>query len=317
MSRTSALARPSYSPAPGPASLPAGPARLSTLTARAGRFGWFLFAPSLLLVLLVTVVPIGQAVQLSLSRSEGFEPGAFVGLENYSRFFTDPLSMTNLAKTAIFAGASLALTVPLSVGLALLLNRKFPGRTLVRTLLIMPWIISQLLAALMWRWVSSSDIGPLGYVLATVTGARVDLFGGETSAMVGIVLANVWRTFPYGMIIVLAALQTIPHEVYEAGKIDGTTAFQRFRHLTLPLIRGPLLIAVIILSINGVNMVELPLLLTGGGPLDATDLIGLRVFREAFQFQDFGLASAAAMVMFLMNVVFSLAYIKVLRSERG
>lgn len=280
------------------------------------RFAWLLLSPSLLMVVLVTVLPIAQAVQLSLSRSVGFQAGEFVGLGNYDQFFADPLTITNLWTTAVFAVASLILTLPLSVGLALLLNQKFPGRAVVRTLLIMPWIISQLLAALMWRWVASADIGPLGYLLATMTGQRVDMFGGTTSAMVGIILANVWRTFPYAMIIVLAALQTIPVEVYEAGRVDGAGAFQRLRYLTLPLIQGPLLISTIILSINAVNMVELPLILTGGGPLNATDLLGLRVYREAFQFQNFGLASAAALVMFAANILFSLVYIKVLRGEK-
>src|SRR5690606_6343836 len=150
-----------------------------------------------------------QAVQLSLSDTDGFNPGAFVGFDNYRRFFADPLSTTNLVRTLIFTAASLLLTVPLSVGLALLLNQRFPGRTVVRAVLITPWVVSQLLAALMWRWVVSPDIGPLGYLLSSMAGVRTDLFGGEIGAMVGIVLANVWRTFPYGMIIVLAALQTV------------------------------------------------------------------------------------------------------------
>lgn len=314
---------PAATPHESGVALPSEPAsrseqrRSRSLGASQRRFAWILLSPSLLVVVLVTVFPIAQAVQLSLSQSVGFQPGVFVGLENYERFFSDPLTATNLWTTAVFAVASLVLTLPLSIGLALLLNQKFPGRALVRTLLIMPWIISQLLAALMWRWVASADIGPLGYLLATLTGERVDMFGGTTSAMVGIILANVWRTFPYAMIIVLAALQTIPEEVYEAGKADGAGAFQRLRYLTLPLIQGPLLIATIILSINAVNMVELPLILTGGGPLNATDLLGLRVYREAFQFQNFGLASAAAMVMFAANVLFSLVYIRVIKGEKG
>jgi multiple sugar transport system permease protein len=291
--------------------------RRPTLERGARRFAWGLFAPSLVLVVVVTILPIAQALRLSMSEAVGFEFGSFIGLENYARFFSDPLSRTNLVNTAVFTVASMALTMPLAVGLAVLLNREFPGRTLVRTLLIMPWIISQLLAALMWRWVASPDIGPVGYALTTLAGTRVELFGGTTSAMVGIVLANVWRTFPYALILVLAALQTVPKDIYEAGRVDGATPFQEFRYLTLPLIQGTIVIAMIILTINAVNMVELPLILTGGGPLNATDLVGLRVFREAFQFQKFGIASAAAVVMFFINVVFSLAYIKVLRGERA
>lgn len=294
---------------------PASPPRGPSLERRARRFAWTLFAPSMILVVVVTILPIAQALRLSVSQTAGFQIGTFVGLENYVEFFRDPLSRTNLINTAVFTIASMVLTMPLAVGLAVLLNREFPGRTIVRTLLILPWIVSQLLAALMWRWVASPDIGPVGYALTTLADTRVDLFGGTASAMVGIVLANVWRTFPYGFILVLAALQTVPKDIYEAGRVDGTTRFQEFRYLTLPLIQGTIVIAMIILTINAVNMVELPLILTGGGPLNATDLIGLRVFREAFQFQDFGIASAAAVIMFLMNVAFSLAYIRVMRRE--
>jgi multiple sugar transport system permease protein len=133
--------------------------------------------------------------------------------------------------------------------------------------------------------------------------------------MAGMIVANVWRTYPYAMILSLAAIVTVPPELNEAAKVDGANAWQRFFSVTLPLIRPTLLIALIILSVNAINMIELPLILTGGGPIDATDLLGLRVYREAFVLQNFGFASAIAIVMFGMNALISIAYIRVVRNE--
>jgi ABC-type sugar transport system permease subunit len=134
--------------------------------------------------------------------------------------------------------------------------------------------------------------------------------------MLGVIIANVWRTFPYAMILTLAALQTIPNDLYEAAKIDGAGRWNLFRFVTFPMIQNTFLIATIILSIHYFNMIELPLVLTGGGPVNRTELLGLRVYREAFVLFKYGFGSAVAMLMFVVNIVVSLAYIRILRAER-
>jgi ABC-type sugar transport system permease subunit len=143
----------------------------------------------------------------------------------------------------------------------------------------------------------------------------VDLLGSPDTAMLGVVVANVWRTFPYAMILTLAALQTIPAELYEAAKIDGAGRWNLFRFVTFPMIQNTFLIATIILSIHYFNMIELPLVLTGGGPVNRTELLGLRVYREAFVLFKYGFGSAVAMLMFVVNIVVSLIYIRILRAE--
>ena len=272
-------------------------------------------APSVLLVLLVTCLPIVQAITLSFRETFFLQQGPFIGLDHYRRFFADPTSHMNIVRTLIFAAGSIALTFPLAIGLALLLSREFPGRAVVRTLLILPWVVSQLLSALMWQWVLSPNIGAIAYWLGRLAGDRIDILGTTDTAMAGMIVANVWRTYPYAMILTLAAIVTVPPELNEAAKVDGANAWQRFFSVTLPLIRPTLLIALIILSVNAINMIELPLILTGGGPIDATDLLGLRVYREAFVLQNFGFASAIAIVMFGMNALISIAYIRVVRNE--
>jgi multiple sugar transport system permease protein len=278
-------------------------------------FPWLLVLPAVLLVVLVTFFPILQAINLSFHQTNYLRQGRFVGLQHYLSFFADPLSRQNLKNSFAFTFGSLAFSLPLALGLALLLNRPFPGRAMFRTILIVPWVVSQLLTALLWRWLDSPPFGPLAYILGLLTSSRVDILGTPDTALGGVILANVWRTFPYAMILTLAALQTIPNELYEAARIDGAGRWNLFRYVTFPMIQNTFLIATIILSIHYFNMIELPLILTGGGPVNRTELLGLRVYREAFVLFKFGFGSAVAMIMFAVNIVVSLAYIRILRAE--
>lgn len=274
-----------------------------------------LMLPAVGLVLLVTFFPIVQSIGLSFRETSYLKTGGYIGLRHYRNFFTDALSALNLRNSFVFTFGSLSLSLPLALGLALLLNRPFPGRTFFRTMLILPWVVSQLLTALLWRWLDSPLLGPLAYVLGVLTDSRVDILGDPSTAMGGVIVANVWRTFPYAMILILAALQTIPYDLYEAARIDGAGRWNVFRYVTFPMIQNTFLIATIILSIHYFNMIELPLVLTGGGPVNRTELLGLRVYREAFVLFKFGFGAAIAMIMFIINIVVSLAYIRILRAE--
>jgi multiple sugar transport system permease protein len=296
----------------------AGPRSRRRRGTRGGRraLPWLLMAPSVLLVVCVTFLPIAQAIELSFHETVYLEQGTWTGLDNYQQFLGSSSGVHSIVITLVFAVASLVLTMPLALGLALLLNRPMRGRTVLRTVLIVPWVASQLLTALMWRWLLDADIGPVAYVLGLLANGPVDLLADSVGAMAAMVVANVWRTYPYAMILILAALQTVPRELHEAAKVDGASPLQRLRYITLPSIRTTMLIATIILSVNAVNMIELPLVMTGGGPADATNLLGLEVFNEAFKLNHLGFASAIAVVMFAINAVVSLAYIAVLREDR-
>jgi multiple sugar transport system permease protein len=287
--------------------------------ARSGRKCWrfpiLLMSPAVILVVGVTFLPIIQAVSLSFHETKFLRVGNFVGWRHYLAFLADPLGRQNLINSCAFTFGSLTLALPLALGLALLLNMPFPGRAVFRTILILPWVVSQLLTALLWRFMDTPLLGPVAYVLSTITNTRVDLLGSPDTAMLGVVVANVWRTFPYAMILTLAALQTIPAELYEAAKIDGAGRWNLFRFVTFPMIQNTFLIATIILSIHYFNMIELPLVLTGGGPVNRTELLGLRVYREAFVLFKYGFGSAVAMLMFVVNIVVSLIYIRILRAE--
>jgi ABC-type sugar transport system permease subunit len=272
--------------------------------------------PAVMLVVGVTCLPILQAITLSFRETKFLQFGRFIGFRHYVAFFSDPVSRQTLLNSCMFTFGSLALALPLALGLALLLNHPFRGRAVFRTILILPWVVSQLLTALLWRFLDTPLLGPVAYVLEQLAGGRVDLLGNPDTAMLGVIIANVWRTFPYAMILTLAALQTIPNDLYEAAKIDGAGRWNLFRFVTFPMIQNTFLIATIILSIHYFNMIELPLVLTGGGPVNRTELLGLRVYREAFVLFKYGFGSAVAMLMFVVNIVVSLAYIRILRAER-
>jgi multiple sugar transport system permease protein len=271
--------------------------------------------PTLLLVLAITFYPALHAMRVSLYDTNFLNLTKFVGLKHYIRFLQDPLGRANILNSLVYTFGSLVLALPFGMVLALLLNRPIRCRVLFRTLIIVPWIVSQIVTALLWGWLLNVQYGPVSFFVRTWFGAPFDFLGQTSAAMPTLIVANVWRSFPYPMLLLLAALQTVPAEMYEAARVDCASGWQQFWQITVPLIRNTVLITTIMLSLHYFNMVTLPMILTGGGPVGVTDVLSLRVYREAFNFYHMGLASAVAVYIFLFNIVFSLVYIKILRSK--
>ena len=281
------------------------------------RLYYGLVLPALLFALGVVLYPIVFAVELSFHDTVFLNRGDFVGLKHYERFLSDPVGQANLVHSLVFVFGSLALAMPLGLFLALLVNRELRFRSAIRLMLIIPWVVSQVVTALLWSWILNPQFGIFRYIYEWFGLMPVDVLGQTSTAMLTLILINVWRTFPFAMLLILAALQTVPDEMYEAARVDGASApFQLF-HITLPLIRPTILITTIMLSLAYFNYVDLPLILTGGGPLHATEVLTLRVYQEAFTFNRLGFGSAIAVIVFALNIVLSLLYIYVLRSERN
>lgn len=273
------------------------------------------FAPAILLVFLVSFYPILFAFNRSLYATRYMALGKFVGLANYIQFLVRGAGWQSLANSLVYTVASLCIALPLGFLLALILSQRLACRTLVRTILILPWIVSQVIGALLWGWLLNPDYGPVSYVVGGLLGGRFDLYGVPSSAMVGVVLANVWHSYAFPMVLLLAALQTIPADVMEAARVDGASRWVLFWRITLPLVRPTLLITTIMLTLHYFNMVTLIFVLTGGGPVGTTETLSVRLFNEAFVFQNLGFASMVGVIIFVLNVLFSLAYIRVLRQE--
>lgn len=272
-------------------------------------------APALLILVLVAAYPILFAIQRSFYQTHFLELGTFVGLEHYVRFFASSHGWMTISNSLIFAVASVVLTVPLGLGLALAINRPMPFRTAIRTILIFPWIVSQTIAALLWSWLLNPSFGPATYLLSQHLGIRVAFFQDPTTAMAAIVVVNVWQSYGLAFVLLLAALQTIPSDLYEAAELDGAGKWATLRWITLPSISSALAITLIMLTLHNINMVTLILVLTGGGPANATETLSMRVFNEAFQFQNMGQASMIGIIIALLNIVFSIAYLRVIRRQ--
>ena len=182
--------------------------------------------------------------------------------------------------------------------------------------LVLPWVISQVITALLWKWILNIQFGLTRLVTDALGLLPIDFVGEFETAMPTLILVNVWRTFPFAMLLLLAALQTVPRELHEAAEIDGAGAWSRFRHVTLPLIKSTVLVVAIMLSLSYFNHVDLPLILTGGGPLGETRILALAAYEEAFVLNKMGYGSAIAVVVFAVNILLSLVYLRLLRTER-
>ena len=276
---------------------------------------WGLLLPALIFVGLVSIFPIVYAVNLSLHRTSYLTVGEWNDFAHFGAIFGTAQGWGQIARSMIYVVGSLMITIPLSLGLAHLLNQQVRGRRAFRVMILLPWVISQTVAALTWKWLVNPDYGPLG--LGDVAGNRLDFLANPIAAMGLLILVNVWISYPLATILNLAALQTIPSELREAAEVDGAGAFRRFLQVTLPLMKPTLFVVAIMLTLLYFNMVTLVFTLTGGGPLEGTDSLSLRAFTESFKFFNLGLGAAYSVVLFLFNVIFGAAYIRLLRSDNA
>ncbi len=271
--------------------------------------------PAVLLIVAVNFVPLGYALLYSVYKTDFVHRVSFAGARYYLRFLADPDARVNVLRTFQYVFGSLALALPFGLLIALLLNRVGRGRALFRTAIILPWVVSQIVTALTWGWLVNAQFGPVTYLVREWFGRPFNALGSPAGAMGTLILANVWQSFPYPMLLILAALQTIPRDVIEAALVEGASRWARLWRIRLPLIRNTILVATVMMTIHYFNMVTLPLILTGGGPAGATEVMAIRVYREAFQLFNVGYASAIAVYMFAFNILFSVVYIRILRAE--
>jgi multiple sugar transport system permease protein len=267
------------------------------------------------LVSAVSLYPLLYAVQRSFFETHYLELTKFIGLGNYIQFFSDTAGLKNILTSLFFTFGTLILSVPIGLGLALVLNTKIRGRVFFRTILLLPWIVSMAVTALLWGWIYNPLYGPINYLFSVLGGGEIDFLGDPKVAMVSLILSNVWRTYPLAMVLLLAALQTIPTGLYEAAHVDGATRIQIFKYITLPMIQPTILITIIMLSSHYFNMVTQILFLTDGAPLGKTEVLSLRLFHELFISWKVGLAASIGILIVIFNVLFTLLYIKFLRRD--
>ena len=273
--------------------------------------------PTLLLVTLFILIPIVIAFRTSLHATTYANIDAFIGFEHYKSILGSSDGWMDIFNSVTYVMFSLTIVVPLGILVGVLLNRKIRARTLFRTILIIPWVLSQTVTALLWKWVLNSSFGPIALWWQQLTGSTIDFFNSEIAARVTVVFANAWNTYPIIVIITLAALQIIPEELFEAAKVDGASRRSTFRHITLPLLIPAISTIVIMQSIEYFNMVTLIYVLTAGGPFNATTTLSVRAFRTGFDFWHIGLGSAFSFIIFMVNIIFSSFYIRALKGKNA
>lgn len=273
-----------------------------------------LFLPAFGLVMAVASIPIAYAFYQSVHASRYLNLGAFVGLSNFERFFARGDGVWH---SIVFTIGTVTLAVPLGIAVAVALSRIERGRHVFRTILIVPWLISNVVVAQLWGWLMNPDLGPIGYAVLQLGLRMPNPVNSEFWSMPLLILVNTWTAFPLVMVMSYAALQTVPKETLEAATIDGANTRQQIFLVMLPLIRNTILVAVLLVTINSLNNATLVLVLTGGGPGGATETLALQIFNEGLKFFRMGVAAAGSVVVFVINVVFALVYFRVLEEERG
>lgn len=268
-------------------------------------------APAFALLGLVLFAPVFYGGWFSLQRIQYGAPTGFLGFGNYAKLFDEPELLATLGRTFVHTGASVVVTIVIALALSVWINRLAPRFAFVaQMIVIIPWIISTVVAALLFRWVFLNDIGLAAWALKAVGVTEFQPLTTPTGAMALLVAISVWKRIGYAVIILLAGLKGIPDDYTEAARIDGANGWQIFRRITLPLLKTPLLLVAIVLTLSNINTVETPLVTTGGGPGDATRVLAIEVYERAFVNFDLGGATALALLMFAGNIALVIAYVR-------
>lgn len=291
---------------------------MTLLDRRYALLGVLLIAPAVLIFCAVIVYPLVSAIYLSLFSINTLTlQGGFVGLANYAKLAQSDAFWRSLFNTFIWTVFTLFLQIVLGILVALMLHQAIWFRALARSLILFPYFVSTVVAVLVWRWLFNDLYGILNHVMmwAGILNMPLDWLGSMPNAMISVILVGAWKYFPFVVIAVLARLQSIPEQLYEAAKIDGAGPIARFFDVTLPQLRDVLVVVILLRAIWDFKEFDLIFLLTGGGPIISTQTLPLLVYSEAFGLYDMGAATAVAVSMMLVMLSFMILYLKV--ADRG
>jgi multiple sugar transport system permease protein len=278
---------------------------------------YLLIAPTLAVLLALSIYPLIYAVKVSLQTDTG--AGVRWSLQNFTRLAADDFFRSALAHTIIYTIIALTFEFLLGLGLAVLLNRAMRGRSLFRAALLVPMMLPPVVVGVVWRLMLNPNFGAINGTLKGV-GLNTEALtwtASPTLAFASVIMVDIWQWTPFMFLILLAGLQAIPEEPYEAALIDGSSAWQTFRHITLPLLKPAILIALLLRTMDLLRVFDQIFILTEGGPGSATETVSLYIYRTAFRFSDFGYAAAMSFVLLILTNVISLLYIRLLQRQEA
>jgi ABC-type sugar transport system permease subunit len=267
-----------------------------------------LLLPSLVLIGAVIAYPMALGLKYSLSTGSLIKPGVFVGLSNYIKLLGSPAFYSSLQFSVAFAIANIAGCYTLGLGLALLMQKGVPGEGAFRVLFLVPWIVPSLVGVVSWRWLVGDEAAFANRLIKLGGGSPIFFLSSSGWAILIVILIKIWRSFPFMMLSLLAALQSIDRTLYEAAAIDGATPRQMFRHVTMPQIRNISIVLCLMMTIWSVNDFDTPWLLAQGGPANATQNLVILAYRYTFERNQVGMGAATSFVTLfgLMALVFFL-----------
>ncbi len=282
------------------------------------RLGYTLVAPVVILLLAVTVYPLVYNVWNSFHRvnlSIANQPRSFVGLDNYTKMFGSSEWVSAFERTVAFTAASVFLETVAALGLALMLNRSFRGRGFLRAAILIPWAVPTVVSATLWKTMFDPRAGFVDYVLGGLhlPGAHTTWLAGIWTSWVVIFVADAWKNVPFMAIILLAGLQVIPGEIYEAARMDGATAWQSFRRMTLPLLKPALGVALIFRTLQAFLVFDVIYIMTGGGPGVSTETLSFVNWQTFLVSTDFGYGGAISVMLVIFSLIIAGIYVRVLR----
>lgn len=279
-----------------------------TNAGREGLYGALFVAPAVLAFVAVALYPIVWAAWLSLHRRLlVFHENRFVGLDNYRFLFHDPRFFAALGNTLVFAIASVTVETFLGLGAALLLDRAGTMGSYLRAAILVPWAVPTVVSAKIWAWIDNPDYGLLARLLP---GRDIDVMGAPGLAMGAAVVADVWKTTPFVTLLLLAALQTVPRDLYRAARVDGASAFVVFYRITLPAIMPAIAVTLVFRTLDAIRVFDVVYVLTGGGPANTTETLSIYAYKTLMRLGDFGYGSTLSTATFFCTAVVSLVYLR-------
>lgn len=292
--------------------------KYSTLQKTETRDAWIMMAPAIIMLLIIAVYPVLRTVWLSLHEMVLTDPGSgypFIGLENYINIFKDERALDSILFTLKFTVTTVFFELIIGFTAALVMNKAFRGKGLVRAAILIPWAIPTSVSALMWKFIYNDQYGLFNdilYKLGIIDSYQAWLSTADGSFM-ALVITDVWKTAPYMALLILAGLQMIPEDLYEAAKIDGANVFQRFRYVTLPNVKGTVLVALLFRTLDAFRVYDLVSVMTGGA--NNTESVSLYAYNNLMKFLDFGYGSALAVIVFVIVFIISLIYMRAMGDQ--
>jgi len=271
---------------------------------------YLLLIPILALLSLLILIPEIWALFLSLTEYAPGKKPIYVGLKNYVEIIHDPAFLNALLNNIIFVSGAVFFEFLVGFGSALLLNHRFPLQRLWVSLLVAPYAISPVVACVIWIYILNPSYGIVNYILSLFRIQPVSWFGSIIPSFIAVIIVDVWKYYPFIMIIAYSALTSLPQEIFEAASIDGTTGWQSFRYITFPLITPALLVALTFRLIFALRTFGIIWILTEGGPSRGTETLSVYLYKESFRYFNFGRGSTIAVFMLIMTTLFSIFVIK-------